>query len=245
MDKLFSIGCSGFYYKDWKGLFYPYKLAQKGWLTYYAKHFNSVEINATFYRFPDVSTFKRWIEITPKDFSFALKGSRSVTHLKKLKNVEESVQRFYDVSLALEHKLGSILWQLPPSLKRDDILLDNFCRQLSTFVPQFIEFRHMSWFCSEVFEILNQYNIGYCIISAPEELPSTIHVTSPAIYIRFHGKNQWYDYLYTEEELQEWSERIECLESSQAFIYFNNDYYANAVTNAKQLMDLLSVDKPF
>lgn len=244
MDKEILIGCSGYYYRDWKKIFYPEKLPQKDWLPYYAQHFNTVEINATFYRFPQESMFQRWKEITSDDFKFTLKGSRFVTHMKKLKSVEESVERFYDVAAVLEDKLASILWQLPPNLHKDIGRLENFCRQLSKFVPQIIEFRHMSWFDQEVFDVLHKYQVGYCIISAPGELPESLHITAPWAYIRFHGKEQWYNYRYSKAELQEWADKIAELDLEKVFIYFNNDWHANAVFNGQELMEMLAVEKP-
>lgn len=238
------IGCSGYYYKDWREKFYPKKLPQKEWLPYYARYFNTVEINNTFYKFPEASMFERWKEITPENFRFTLKGSRYITHMKKLKSVEESLDRFYEVSSVLEDKLASILWQLPPNLKRNDERLEKFCKQLSKSVPQIIEFRNMSWFDEEVFDILQKYNVAYCIISAPGELPESLHITAPWTYIRFHGKEHWYNYKYSNEELQQWADKVSTMEAEQVMIYFNNDYNANAVTNGQELMDMLAVEKP-
>lgn len=244
MAKEILIGCSGYYYKDWREKFYPKNLPQKEWLPYYARFFNTVEINNTFYKFPEASMFERWKEITPEDFRFTLKGSRYITHMKKLKSVEESLDRFYDVSSVLENKLASILWQLPPNLKRNDERLEKFCRQLSKSVPQIIEFRNMSWFDDEVFDILQKYNVAYCIISAPGDLPESLNITAPWTYIRFHGKEHWYNYKYSKEELQQWADKVSDMDAEQVMIYFNNDYNANAVTNGQELMDMLSVEKP-
>jgi uncharacterized protein YecE (DUF72 family) len=244
MAKEILIGCSGYYYKDWREKFYPKKLPQKEWLPYYARYFNTVEINNTFYKFPEASMFERWKEITPENFRFTLKGSRYITHMKKLKSVEESLDRFYEVSSVLEDKLASILWQLPPNLKRNDERLEKFCKQLSKSVPQIIEFRNMSWFDEEVFDILQKYNVAYCIISAPGELPEFLNITAPWTYIRFHGKEHWYNYKYSNEELQQWADKVSAMDAEQVMIYFNNDYNANAVTNGQELMDILSVEKP-
>lgn len=244
MAKEILIGCSGYFYKDWREKFYPKKLPQKEWLPFYARFFNAVEINNTFYRFPEESMFERWKEVTPENFRFTLKGSRFVTHMKKLISVEESLDKFYSVSSVLEDKLASILWQLPPNLKRNDERLEKFCKQLSISVPQIIEFRNMSWFNEEVFDILNKHNIGYCIISAPGDLPESLHITASWTYIRFHGKEHWYNYKYSKEELQQWADRISVMNAEQVMIYFNNDYNANAVSNGQELMDMLAVEKP-
>ena len=242
-ERQILIGCSGYYYKDWKEIFYPPKLATKDWLPYYASFFNTVEINNTFYRFPEASMLERWKEITPSDFRFTLKGSRYITHMKKLQGVSEYLNNFYDVSASLEDKLASILWQLPPFLQRNDELLENFCSKLSAHVPQIIEFRHGSWFDQKVYEILQKYKVGYCIISAPGNLPETLHVTAPWVYIRFHGKQQWYNYKYSHEELQEWANKIISMDPEYLLVYFNNDYHANAITNGQEIMEMLGVTR--
>ncbi|MGK7390241.1 MAG: DUF72 domain-containing protein [Candidatus Cyclobacteriaceae bacterium M2_1C_046] len=243
-DKEIYIGCSGYYYKDWKGKFYPEKLPQKQWLPYYAEHFQTVEINNTFYRFPRASMFERWNEITPPDFKFTLKGSRFVTHIKKLKNIEESVLKFYDVAEILGDKVASFLWQFPPYLERDDELLKNFCSSLSSYIPQVIEFRHTSWFCEEIYDILEKYQVAYCIISAPGDLPEDLKVTSPLAYVRFHGKEDWYNYKYSEQEMSEWADKIASIDAEKILVYFNNDWNVNAVDNGLQLMKLLSLEYP-
>lgn len=244
MDKEILIGCSGYYYKDWKGKFYPPKLPQKEWLPFYAQHFSTVEINNTFYRFPREPMFERWREITPADFKFTLKGNRYVTHIKKLKNVEEDIMKFYDVATVLEDKVSSILWQFPPYLSRDDELLKKFCSSLSSYIPQVIEFRHTTWFAEEVYDVLQKYEVAYCIISAPGDLPEDIKITSSLAYIRFHGKQDWYNYKYSSEEMAEWANKISAIDAKQILVYFNNDWNVNAVENGLQLMDLLSLEYP-
>lgn len=236
----YYIGCSGWSYKHWKGVFYPDDLPQTKWLQHYVKYFNTVEINSTFYRFPKKETLEQWYNETPDDFTFTLKGSRYITHMKKLKNVEEYVQNFYDQAQVMGDKIGCILWQLPPNLHRNDEKLKAFCNALSSNFHNVIEFRHESWFVEDIFDILKKYNVGYCIISTPD-LPETVEETADTVYIRFHGKDEeWYTYHYTQDELKNWAESIKKLQAHQLYIYFNNDYQAHAVQNAQQLSDYLS-----
>jgi uncharacterized protein YecE (DUF72 family) len=236
----YYIGCSGWSYKHWKGVFYPDDLPQTKWLQHYVKHFNTVEINSTFYRFPRKEILQQWYNETPDDFTFTLKGSRYITHMKKLKNVEESVQNFYEEAQVMGDKIGCILWQLPPNLHRNDDKLEAFGKALSNDFRNVIEFRHESWFNDDVCNILQKHNIGFCIISTPD-LPEIIRVTADVVYVRFHGKDEeWYTYNYGNDELQRWAEAIKKLQAPQQYIYFNNDYRAHAVQNAQQLSNYLS-----
>ena len=234
------LGCSGWNYRHWKGKFYPEDIPQKKWLEHYATVFNTVEVNSTFYRMPRESTVASWEERTPSDFNFTLKGSRYVTQMKKLHEVEESVQNFENVASVLKNKLSCILWQLPPSLHRDDERLDNFCKVLKSSNTNVIEFRHESWFTDEVYHILEENNVSFCSISSPRFAEEMI-VTGKVGYVRFHGKGKkWYDYKYSTEELKEWSEKIKASNAEEVYIYFNNDIGSNAVDNAQQLKELLS-----
>lgn len=233
------IGCSGWNYKDWRGKFYPEKLAAKNWLKFYSEQFNSVEVNSTFYRFPKDEYIEKWRDTVSDDFLFTLKGSRYVTHMKKLNEVEESVARFNDVAKLLKDKLGSVLWQLPPSLHRDDERLKNFCKLLDPDIKNVIEFRHESWYNEEVYKLLADHNVIFCALSSPR-FPEEMITTAKTGYLRFHGKGKkWYDYLYSSEELKEWYEQIKKADLEEIFIYFNNDINANAPENAKELRSLL------
>lgn len=235
----YYIGCSGWSYKHWKGMFYPDDLPQTKWLQYYVKYFNTVEINSTFYRFPKQETLLHWCEETPDNFRFTLKGSRYITHMKKLKNVEEHLQNFYEQARVMGNKIGCILWQLPPNLHRNDEKLKAFCQALSSNFNNVIEFRHQSWFDDTVYKILQEHNVGFCIISTPD-FPEIVKETTDLAYIRFHGKDEeWYTYYYSEDELRKWAQQIKKLEAHHKYIYFNNDYQAHAVQNAQQLSDYL------
>lgn len=234
------IGCSGWNYKDWKGKFYPEEIPKKDWLKYYVQYFNTVEVNGTFYNFPKEKTLGHWYEATPFDFGFTLKGSRYITHMKKLNDVEESVDRFYNAANFLKEKLQCILWQLPPNLHRDDQKLKYFCEALDQRRNNVIEFRHTSWFDSEVYKILEDNNITFCTISSPD-FPEELIQTGKNIYVRFHGKGEkWYDYDYSKKELKKWADKINATSAEKYHLYFNNDYHANAARNAIQMKEMLN-----
>jgi Uncharacterized conserved protein len=182
------IGCSGFYYNDWPGLFYPEDLPKKNWLPYYARQFNSVEINSSFYHMPKKTTLERWREVTPKDFCFTMKGSRYVSHIKRMKNAGEAVKFFYNTVNILEEKLGCVLWQLPENIYRNDELLRDFCKILPRGFHSVIEFRHISWFNEAVNKLLRKHGIAFCMVSAPGNLPEEAVKTADFTYVRFHGK---------------------------------------------------------
>lgn len=237
------VGCSGFHYEQWEGTFYPEDLSESEWLPYYAKHFNTVEINNSFYNLPEKKEVTHWYEQTPDDFRFTMKGSRYVTHMKKLVDDEDTrdgVRQFYDAVTPLKEKLGCILWQLPGNQHRDDQKLDTFCSMLSSDFTNVMEFRHKSWFTEEVMQILRDHNVCYCIVSAPEDLPEYLETTTDTAYIRFHGKSEWYRYRYSESEMEEWSRDIDKLSADSVYLYFNNDFEAKAIENARQIKQNLS-----
>ncbi len=241
------IGTSGYSYRDWKGKFYPLESAEADFLRYYAEHFNSVEINMTFYRTPFVNVVKSWCAKTPSDFRFSCKGPRYITHIQRLCTNDESLTKFFESLSYLGEKLLVILWQLPASLKRDMPLLKDFLsllyqNQRAKNLLHCFEFRNKSWFRDQVFSTLEAYHTGFCWYDAPEKkFPAVpIVTTGSMIYLRFHGKKQLYKYNYSVDELQPWIDRI----SSQVgvrfcFCFFNNDYNANAIFNAKQFKGLL------
>ena len=230
-------GCSGQQYDGWKGTFYPRELSKIKWLEYYATKFNTVEINYTFYRFPSEKSVKNWYKRTPKNFKITLKGSRFVTHVKKIKNVKTPIKKFYKMSDLLKEKLGCILWQLPPMLKKDTERLEKFCKNLDPKYNNIIEFRNKTWFDKETYKVLKKNKVGYCIISAPK-LPDDIQITSKTAYIRFHGR-QWYNYNYSKKELNEWAKKIKKIKAKEVYCYFNNDWYAYAPKNCLVLKKLI------
>lgn len=232
------IGTSGFYYEGWLGTFYPEDLKKEAMLAYYAERFRTVELNSTFYHLPKVKTVEGWVARTPEGFRFAVKGSRFITHRKKLRDVSESLDLFYERVAPFEEKLGCVLYQLPPSLRRDDGLLEAFLGSLPKEIRHTIEFRHPSWFVDEVLAILERHGVAFCAQSHPE-LPDLLEATAPFVYVRFHGVPKLYASDYSDEELKRWAHRIRALER-EAFVYFNNDYFGYAPANAATLRAFLA-----
>jgi uncharacterized protein YecE (DUF72 family) len=234
------IGCSGFHYRDWAGKFYPEQLPKKEWLEYYAGHFNTVEINNTFYKMPEEKTLLNWKSKTPADFKFTIKANRFFTHQKKLNTDDIFRERYYsfiDTVSKLGEKLGCILWQLPANQGFDPGKLDRFCRLSDKNFSHVIEFRHLSWFEKETYDILREHGIGFCMLSAPKPLPEEVTATSATAYLRYHGKTNWYNYHYSESELDVWVQKLQNLQgAAELYIYFNNDHQAWAVENARYLM---------
>ena len=235
------IGTSGWWYEHWKERFYPKGMEKREWFSYYAKSFDTVEINSSFYRLPFENVVKGWAKKAPENFKFTLKMWRRITHYKRLKEVEKDLETFFARINPLHKNLGAILYQLPPSLKKDLSLLENFLKLLPKELDQAIEFRNKSWLTAETFSLLEKENIAYCIISMPE-FPESIHLTSNISYIRFHGKETLYGSSYSEEELKEWVKKIKNFFKrgvERVYIYFNNDYNAYAVFNALKLKELI------
>lgn len=239
----FRIGTSGYSYRHWSdGVFYPPGLSQSKWLEFYARHFDTVELNVTFYRQPVPSAFEGWRKRTPEGFNFAIKGSRYITHILRLNNKEESLRRFFNSARLLGEKLRLVLWQLPPGFKMDTERLDRFCKLLQKISPERVghcfEFRNKSWFCQEVYSLLEHYKCHLCIADSPQ-YPSEERVISGTAYMRFHGKETMYGYNYSQEELSHWAERILSWKASEVYIYFNNDWMGYAIKNAKALREIL------
>lgn len=242
MDKSIQIriGTSGWTYKHWKGCFYPVEWPSTKWLEYYAKYFDTVELNATFYRLPKPATFENWKARTPDHFLWSVKGSKFITHTKRLNNPTESLNRFYDSTNGLGEKLGIILFQLPPSLSFDVKVFEHFCRSLNTQVRHAIEIRHQSWLNNNAFALLKEFNIALCMADTAGRYPSCEAITADFVYIRLHGSKKLYASKYSDEELQTWAEKIHTW-NKDVFIYFDNDFEGHAVTNARRLKEILGV----
>jgi len=217
------LGCSGWYYDSWKGRFYPENLSKSKWLEYYSNHFNSVEVNNTFYRFPNEKTVEGWFKRTPENFKITLKANQLITHRKRFKDTQSTINRFYKLAKILEDKLGCILFQLPPQKSKDINFLKKATRQFDSAENNIIEFRHSSWFDDEVYDLLNESEVGFCSVSAPD-FPNDLIATSHIVYIRFHGIGaEKYRYLYSKKELKEWSDKIRKSSSNNVFCYFKNE----------------------
>jgi uncharacterized protein YecE (DUF72 family) len=232
------IGTSGWNYPHWKALFYPEDCPKTRWLEYYAQHFDTVELNATFYRLPKAVTFENWQHRTPASFTWSLKASRYITHVKRLKEAEEPLKRFYDSALRLGPKLGPILFQLPPSLAYENGLIREFLEQLDSSLRHVIEVRHPSWIQDSFFQELEDTNVAFCISDTAGRYPFREAVTADFIYIRLHGSQKLYASKYTEKELKNWAKKIKAW-NRDTFIYFDNDFEAYAVANARRLKEML------
>ncbi len=240
MPNLF-IGTSGWNYPHWQGGFYPENLSQSRWLEYYVKSFNAVELNVTFYRLVQKKTFENWYKHTPKGFYFVAKGSRFITHIKRLKDCKEALNLFLDNCLALKEKLACVLWQLPAGYKKDLKGLRDFLKYLHKIrLRQAFEFRNLTWFDKEVYSLLEDYNACLCIADS-DRWPCIKKITADFIYLRFHGDNGLYCTDYSDEKLREWA-RFARETKKDIFAFFNNDAYGFAVKNAIRFRQFLEND---
>ncbi len=239
------VGCSGFNYGDWKGNFYPSDLPQKKWLQYYCTVFNTVELNVTFYRLPLAGTFDKWRAETPPDFAFSLKGSRYITHIKRLLDPEEPLELFYERALRLKEKLKVVLWQFSPGFKIDIERLRKFLMLLGNYpVRNTLEFRHESWMTKGVIDLCSKYGVSLCMADWPEFLDD-IAVTADFVYQRRHGQGGNYATLYSMADLREDALRIKgyVKNSKDSFMYFNNDFQGYAPRNARELLEILKKNR--
>jgi len=238
------IGTSGWSYQHWKNCFYS-EVAQKDWLAYYATHFNTVEINASFYRLQSAETLQKWREQTPSDFRFSLKANRYLTHTKRLNNALDSVLLEKQHAQHLHSKLAMVLWQLPKNLAKDINKLQRFLDALKHWsdIQHVIEFRHSSWFDEQTANLLSAQNHAICI-SDSADWPMWLNATGGCIYIRLHGHTQTYASPYSAAQLKEWMQRIRklmkqgAIQPENIWIYFDNDAECAAVDNAIELQNL-------
>jgi uncharacterized protein YecE (DUF72 family) len=237
------VGCSGWNYRDWRGRVYPEGLPASRWLEYYATLFDTVEVNSTFYRLASRDAVARWVEQTPEQFVFALKASRYLTHIKRLSNLEQGVQRFYEriEPLARTPKMGPVLWQLPENFHRDDERLAGALRGLPAGRHCF-EFRHESWFTPDVYALLREHGVALVIGDMPTRRFQTYEMTTDWTFVRFHHGARGRRGNYSRVELEEWARRIEDWRSRvEVFAYFNNDWEGFAVKNGLWLRKRLGV----
>lgn len=230
------IGCSGFSYKEWKDVFYPKGLAAGKWFEYYATHFNALELNVTFYRFPQVSMLQSWYRRAPEHFSFAVKAPRTITHYKKFKDAHQEISDFYSVvQLGLQEKLGAVLFQTPPSFAYTQENLDNILSHLLPGVTNVLEFRHASWWQPEIWEQLTVNNIVVSGTSYPG-LPDALPDNQPIAYYRLHGVPHLYHSPYSEPYIRKIKSLLQ--EAQKAFVFFDNTASGAAIGNAKYLQQL-------
>ena len=236
-----KVGTSGWHYDHWLGPFYPEETEDEARLPYYAEHFPTVEVNNTFYQLPEASTLTQWRQTTPDDFTFAVKASRYITHMKKLKDPQEPVTNFLARVEALGDKLGPILFQLPPNWNVNTGRLRSFLQALPTGHRYALEFRDPSWFDEQVTDLLRSEGVAFCIHDMSDQ-PSPRVVTAPFVYIRFHGPAEAYQGAYSTQTLAGWAGAISTWrrQGRDVYCYFNNDDAGYAAQNARELQEMLA-----
>ncbi len=246
------IGTSGWVYSHWVGPFYPEDLPLKHKLKYFSQHFKTAEINYSFYHLPRPSTYRKWYSETPEYFLFAVKASRFITHIKRLKGVKTAWKKFLNNALNLKEKLGPILFQFPPSFQAtsENIQrLENFLKLITKsgslfhtlhFLKYAFEFRHQSWCDKKIYRLLRKYNIAWVIADSPD-YPRAAAITAGFIYIRMHGSRVLFTSNYTKKELSFLAGEIKqwLKQREDVYVYFNNDALGYAVENAKILKQLI------
>lgn len=239
------IGCSGWIYRHWRGLFYPEKLPVKRWFAHYAATFDTVEINNSFYRLPKPETFDAWRAQAPPGFCYAVKANRFLTQAKKLKDCEEPLQRMMTPFRHLGDRLGPILYQLPPRFRVNLERLESFLAILPRDVVNVFEFRDASWHADEVFALLDRHGAGFCAHDMPGSASPRI-ATGPVAYVRFHGSVSKYWGRYPEDRLLEWADWMtqQAREGRPVWAYFNNDPEAQAVHDALTLRSMVRQAPP-
>jgi uncharacterized protein YecE (DUF72 family) len=226
------VGTSGYSYKEWKGSFYPEKIPAKEMLSYYAGRLSTVEINATFYRMPQSSMLENWKEQVPPTFRFSLKAPQRVTHFKRLKETEEETKYFFETAATLQDQLGVVLFQLPPNMKKDLPRLETFLQQLPLSTRAAFEFRHPTWFDDDVLVVLQDRNMAL-VVSDTDDMPTThIDKTADWGYLRLRRVN------YSEENLNEWVERINKQQWSDTFVFFKHEDEGTGPKLAAQFLKL-------
>jgi uncharacterized protein YecE (DUF72 family) len=235
------VGCSGWNYADWRERVYPRGLPQRRWLEHYATLFDTVEVNSTFYRLASPKAVARWVEATPDDFLFAAKASRYLTHVRRLRDIEQGIRRYYErlEPLVDSPKLGPIVWQLPPNFQRDD---DVLARLLEALPPgrHCLEFRHRSWFVDDVFAALRRGGAALVIADHPKWPFQAHELTTDWTLVRLHHGHRGRRGNYSRSELDEWARRIEgWRRRAEVLVYLNNDWEGFAVENAKYLKKVL------
>jgi uncharacterized protein YecE (DUF72 family) len=234
------VGCSGWIYPHWRGRFYPEKLAVKRWFAFYAEHFDTVEINNSFYRLPKPETFDAWAAQAPPGFRYAVKANRFLTQAKKLKDCEEPMARMMPAFRHLGQTLGPVLYQLPPRFKVNLERLERFLELVPKDVANVFEFRDNSWHDDAVFALLERYGASFCAHDMPGSQSPDLAV-GPVAYVRFHGGEGKYWGRYSDEALLRWTDWMiaEARRGREVWAYFNNDIDGHAIHDALTLKAML------
>lgn len=234
------IGTSGWHYDHWRGRFYPEDLPKRRWFEHYSRHFDTVEVNNTFYRLPKTTTVESWRAKAPAGFVYVVKANRYITHIKRLKDTAAEVKRFFDVIELFGDTLGPVLYQLPPSMHKNLELLNGFIKLLPKEPRAVFEFRHPSWYEQDTFDLLNTRGVAFCVHDmAGKESPRV--VTGDVVYVRFHGPSGRYAGNYTDAMLGEWADWLkdQARSARAIYAYFNNDIDGHAIGNAGTLREAM------
>ena len=240
-----NIGCSGWFYWHWRGDFYPAEMPTKDWFSHYSKNFRTVELNAPFYSWPTLANVAGWQrQAGRRKFIYTIKACELITHVKRFTGTKTLVQDFGYIADLLGSRMGCFLYQLPPSFRYTPARLKNIVVQLDPARRNVVEFRHASWWNDQVYNAFRQAGIIFCSCSGPK-LPDDLIRTADDIYVRFHGKKQWYRHDYSRVELEEWAQKICDSGARHVWAYFNNDRDGHAIRNAKSLLKLLEKSETF
>ncbi|HMI00917.1 MAG TPA: DUF72 domain-containing protein [Pedobacter sp.] len=232
------IGCSGFYYKEWKDIFYPPGLPQKQWFKYYCQHFNTIEINSSFYRQPSPKSFQTWYNDSPDDFLFSIKAPRTITHYKRFIDVKDELNSFYEViNEGLKEKLGCVLFQVPPGFLYTEERMELVLNSMKKGFNNVFEGRQMSWWNTAVLQEFKKHHIIFSGISYPSALPDDVIQDIDPVYYRFHGKPELYKSEYSKARLKDFAEDIKD-SHKQVYVYFNNTWGGSALKNSRQLIEI-------
>ena len=232
------VGTSGWHYKYWIGPFYPPEIRSAEMLKWYSTQFDTVELNNTFYKLPELDAVRLWRTSTPPQFLFALKGSRYLTHMKKLTDTGRGIERFFERATLLEEKLGPVVFQLPPHWTVDLNRLEEFLEALPRPQRYAFEFRSETWNTRDVFDLLRRFDAAYCIYEL-SGFHSPMEITAHFTYIRLHGPDAAYQGSYDDRTLSDWADRIRKWKLSEAYIYFDNDQAGYAPKDALRLQEML------
>ncbi len=233
---LLNVGCSGWFYWDWREKFYPAGMPTRDWFPHYRQNFSTVELNAPFYSWPTVSTVKSWArDAAGHNFIYTVKVCELITHVKRFRGTKTLVKDFGYIADLLGPKMGCFLFQFPPSFQYTPARLKTILAQLESSRRNVVEFRHSSWWNLKVYAAFKKAGVIFCSCSAPK-LPDELIVTTDEVYIRFHGLTKWYRHDYPPEALAVWTERILNSGCKRVWAYFNNDYDTHAIKNAKELI---------
>jgi len=244
MSKAF-IGTSGWTYDGWRGPFYPKEVPKKDWLSWYATQFPTTEINGSFYRTPSLEAVRNWRNQTPKDFLFAWKASKFITHWKRLSEKSDNSVELMETRLrALSPKVGAVLFQLPPQFQKDHERLAAFLKMLPRCYPYAFEFRHTSWYDNDIFSLLHKHDVSLCL-SDHHDAPSPWEVTARHVYVRGHGPGGRYKHNYPDKTLRAWAQDIRKWKRQRrtVFVYFDNDQKSAAPKDAQRLIEILAEQK--